>query len=467
MNEFSGAHVWAHKEFGEASLGDKRRTPRLVNIAGQLAASPGGRITTVFQVPADRTATYRFLENQAIAPTAIAEASHEAAAHRCWGMPFVFAPTDQTDVCLTDCQGVKGLGGVGTHGTKARGLQVVSTIVVSPDGTPLGLSGMAIWPRHVGKKKSAHARRRQRTEDKETQQWLDSMRQSIVAMEQAGVGTRLWFQLDRGGDGWPIFREPLGDAYLTVRSSWDRRLVTPSGPGQRYLREFVRSQEPAGDYLLDVPAGKNRTGRVATMRVRACAVTLDLWDRRTNQHHPTTLWAVSTEEISAVPRGEEPIAWLLLTTYPVHSIDDAYQVVFGYAQRWKIETFHNSWKTGACNVEQTQLRELDHILRWLMITAAVAMRIQRLTHLARNEPDLPATVELTQAEIDAAIVVTKQKTHRRGDVPTIAQAVLWIAQAGGYTGKSSGGPPGARVIARGLDKIDALARYFSDEAGKK
>lgn len=37
--------------------------------------------------------------------------------------------------------------------------------------------------------------------------------------------------------------------------------------------------------------------------------------------------------------------------------------------------------------------------------------------------------------------------------PTVHQMVTWIAQLGGYTGKSSGGPPGALVIARGPDRI--------------
>ena len=32
-------------------------------------------------------------------------------------------------------------------------------------------------------------------------------------------------------------------------------------------------------------------------------------------------------------------------------------------------------------------------------------------------------------------------------------ATRWIAELGGYTGKSSGGPPGATVLRRGLDRL--------------
>ncbi len=38
-------------------------------------------------------------------------------------------------------------------------------------------------------------------------------------------------------------------------------------------------------------------------------------------------------------------------------------------------------------------------------------------------------------------------------MPTIAEATLWIAEFGGYTGKSSGGPPGSITIGRGLERL--------------
>ena len=78
------------------------------------------------------------------------------------------------------------------------------------------------------------------------------------------------------------------------------------------------------------------------------------------------------------------------------------------------------------------------------------MRIQRLTHLARNHPDLPASEELTPDEITALVLHKQRRRVKTGFVPTIVIAVTWIAELGGYTGKSSGGPPGAQTIARGL-----------------
>jgi hypothetical protein len=99
-------------------------------------------------------------------------------------------------------------------------------------------------------------------------------------------------------------------------------------------------------------------------------------------------------------------------------------------------------------------------MKWATILAAVAARIERLKRLARTEPEAPASVELTPIEVRALVLLKRRyrnATERICDDPSIQQAVFWIAQLGGYIGKSSGGPPGALTIRRGLDRLDAAA----------
>ena len=148
---------------------------------------------------------------------------------------------------------------------------------------------------------------------------------------------------------------------------------------------------------------------------------------------------------------------MLLTTVPVGSLADARAVVDGYAARWRIEEFHRAWKSGVCNVEDTQLRSREAILKWATILSAVAARATRLTYLARERPTTPAIEELSREEIDATVALRRPKGIKLGAHPTLAEAVRWIADLGGYTGKSSGGPPGPTVVARGLAKVEILA----------
>jgi hypothetical protein len=96
-------------------------------------------------------------------------------------------------------------------------------------------------------------------------------------------------------------------------------------------------------------------------------------------------------------------------------------------------------------------------MRWSTIAAAVAARAERLKTAARTSPKENALAELSRAELDAAILLSHSRQHVVGAELTLEEAVGLIANIGGYTGKSSGGPPGAQVIARGLQRVAAGA----------
>jgi hypothetical protein len=97
----------------------------------------------------------------------------------------------------------------------------------------------------------------------------------------------------------------------------------------------------------------------------------------------------------------------------------------------------------------------------------VATRALRLTHLARTNPDASALEEFSRDEIDATIVLRRRRTKLKlGATPTLREIVDMIAALGGYTGKSSGGPPGPTVIARGLEKVAIAAEVVAQIRGE-
>jgi len=433
-----------------------------------MASRPAGTVTQIFPSSAQREGAYRFLENDDVSANAIAVASHLAAADRCFGQQWVFVPIDGSSLNLPDRRRLRGMGILSTNGKGAQGMHVMSAIAVRSDGTPLGICGQRFWTRKtlVGLKRGNYDKRS--LKKRESKYWNEVMAQAKTAMSERAPGTRPWFQLDRGGDiGQVLSSETTEGCFITVRSTHNRRLdPTVHGPHQ-YLWNYLRRQEPQGSYALPIPAGENRSARVALLHVRYCPVTLDLKDRNHGHHRAAPLWAVRVGEIDTTPRGEPPIEWLLLTTYPVHTLEDALLVINGYASRWRIEDFHKTWKSGACCVENTQLQNRDHIERFAVISASVAMRIQRLTHLARTNPDQPATDEFSRAEIDATILLRKPKGVVRGATPTIAEVVRWIADLGGFMGpslanKNASRRPGAIVIARGLDYIGPVATLLDE-----
>ncbi len=249
-----------------------------------------------------------------------------------------------------------------------------------------------------------------------------------------------------------------------MRGSWNR-LIQATGKDKRYLRQWLAREAPGGHYDLDISAGPKRTARRAHIDVRWGRVVLRLRDRWRKTERRLEVMAVWAREEGTCPANEKPVDWLLLTSATVESFEDACLVVRGYTRRWRVEEFHKTWKSGACKVEQSQLRSQHAVTLWATILAAVAARIERLKFLARTTPEQPATVELSEHEIRALILLVRETKKRNETIPdttpTIGQATDWIARLGGYTGKSSGGPPGSITIRRGLDKVRPAARVIA------
>ncbi len=458
---------WAREEFGDAELGNTLRTERLVQLAGHALVRPAGLVTEVVQNDAEREGAYRLLENEAVPVGEIAAGACRASARRACGMPYVFVPVDKSSLALPEYEGnaERMVGSIGARNKKGTGIEVISAVALSPLGVPLGMFGQTYWAR--GDKPSDH-RKRRTLEQKETRHWLATMRAGKEQWQEVNSQTRPWFQIDREGD----FREMLEaavdapDYWLTVRAGQDRRTL---GDESKLLWERLEQATVIGAYDQHVPGGSNRKERTARIEIRAMPVTLSLLDRLTNARRAVSINAVLAREAGTTPEGEEPVEWLLLTTFPVSSLADAEAVVRGYAQRWRIEQFHRNWKS-VCKVEQTQLRHVAHIERWATILASVAIRILRLTYLARFQPQLPASEELSRAELFALVVKKGEGRYSLDAEIPIEQAVFWIAKLGGYVGKSSGGPPGAIVIARGLSRLSEAAEMVSqlaDFTGKR
>jgi len=459
MNRYetlANVEVWSEDEFGKADLGNKARVQRLVMMARAAADQPAGRITQVFKTSADREGAYKFLENPKIDGDSIALATHVATAERCAGEEFVFVPVDGSSLSLSDPKHTRGgLGPVGNRSKRGRGLEVMNSIAVQKDGTPLGMLGQAFWARE--EKKNPKPRRQRPLEEKETRFWFTAINQTIEAFVRAQNDCRPWFQLDRGGD----FRELLGWAaesgtLTTVRAAQNRRVMDAE---TKYIWETVEATPVVGRYTLDVAPGPRRKKRQAQMEVRTCPVTLRLPHPWTGNNGLATLHVVQTREVATTPDGEKPIEWTLLTTFEVQTFEHACVVIYGYAQRWRVEEFHKTWKS-TCGIEDTLLEEASRVIKWAAIMAAIAMRIERLKYLARKSPDQPATEEFTRNEIDAAIILREPNGYTLGDTPSISLVVRWVADLGGYTGKSSGGPPGSIVIGRGLKEIASWAKHL-------
>lgn len=465
---------WARQEFGAAQLGDPRRTERAVALAARVVERPGGTVTGVVRGEAAREGAFRFLRNAQVSVAALGRSSHDATLRRCASERVVFVAVDQCSLGLTDRLGKKDFGPVGTKAeAQTRGIQAMTALAIGESGRVLGVCGQRWWRRR-DEKSPRFGQDRRPMRERESSLWADVIDDVEDRVLKTRSSVKPWYQLDRGGDAGPTLLKAVQEQlYLTVRAAYDRTLASDEDDFVR-LRAAVASEKPIAHFAHYLrPAAAQRAGhsplRPRHLQVRVRPVSLAVTDyvpgkKRGDRRQTVDCWAVSLREISPPP-GVRRLDWLLLTTYPVRTLHDALKVAWGYCLRWRIEEFHKTWKSGACHLERSQLRSCATFQRWATLLAAVAARIERLKQAARQQPDSPALDYASRDEVDGAIVLTERCKWKLGQPLTIEQFVLLVANIGGYTGRSSGGPPGSIVIARGLDRVTAAAAGLAAARG--
>lgn len=454
---------WADETFGRASLGDVRRTKRLVGMARAAGMRPSGKVSAVFDRAKDREGAYDFLENPHVKAATLAESVFAAAVARSAdaGDDYVFVAVDGSSLSLTDQNGAKGFGPVGSSNRQVAGLKVMNALAVARDGVPLGLIDQIFWSRSPAQEGLTRAERQSRNRqrvfaDKENAYFLKAAKSAVERLARANL--RAWVVIDREGDDRNILLglHEAGCAF-TIRGGRGRsrgdRALWPSG--ERSVQEVLDAEPSLGTYAVEVGRTGRRAARTAMMDVRAAQVCLRFQGRRgpKTRTEGLRLYAVRVREIATDGDG---LDWLLYTNVPVLTSEHAQRIVASYQTRWRVEEFHRTWKQGECNVEDAQLRSQEAVMKWATLLSAVATRIERLKYLARRKPNTPASGELTLDEIEAIKLDQRRRSRRRlPDMPTIHEATCWIAELGGWIGAANG-PPGSVTIARGLERLGYL-----------
>ena len=443
---------WAELEFDEAELGDRRLTVRLVDLARRLAEHPSQSLPEACEDAAQLKAAYRFFDNEKVTPSAMLRSHVRSTMLRGAGEPVVLAVQDTTSVDYTAHPGTTGLGVL--NDVKHQGFLLHTTLAITPERVSLGLLAQEVWTRDAASLGKRATRKRRPITEKESQKWLTSL-EAVKAAHARCPATHFISVGDREADVYDLFlvERPAG-VDLLVRASWDRAVDAP----QRHLWAAVAAAPEAGTLTVAVPRTAAQPGkpaqpaRTAHLTLRYTSVTLRPPRHRTTEHLPpvpiTAVWVVET----APPAGTRPIEWLLLTTCPVTTTEQAFTLVHYYVCRWGIEVWHKVLKSG-CRIEARQLETAERLERCLTLYSIIAWRVLYATLLARAAPDLPCTALLDADEWQALYCIIHRTPTPPASPPTLRQAVRWIAQLGGFLARAADGEPGPITLWRGFQHL--------------
>jgi hypothetical protein len=446
---------WAEVEFGQCALGDERLTRRLVTLAQDFYAQPTASIPQACGGDRAKTkAAYRFLDNGRTTMQALLDPHYRATEARMATHQVVLAVQDSTSLNYTAHPATEGLGPIGSSVT-AIGLQVHSTLAMTTDGTPLGFVDVQAWARDANAFGQRKTSKKRALEDKESVKWLNSYKATAKVQERLPE-TMIVSVGDREADIFDLFileRDSASGPKLLMRAMQNRCVKSEQG----HLWPTLEAQPPAGLQIIQVPRQGNRPARTAELAVRFAKVEL-IRPNRCRGKGNVSVWAVLAREEQA-PEGVTPLEWMLLTTVPVETFDQAIERLGWYTQRWTIEVLHRILKSG-CQVENRQLGHADRIEACLAIDLVVAWRIHHLNKLGRESPDIPCTVYFEDAEWKALVALSTNNPVPPPQPPTLRQAIRLTARLGGFLGRKGDGEPGTQTLWLGLQKLEAATAMW-------
>jgi hypothetical protein len=181
------------------------------------------------------------------------------------------------------------------------GLQWLGLLIVGASGPP-SLAHMAWWTT-----RGTRATERRTVEAAVLQRCIGSWGRSVCHLFDRGFAGSPWLTRLLDANLRFVLRWPKG--YKLLDQWADERKAWQIARGKRTWS--VRQIRDTRSHELR-PVG-----------VVACSVT--------HPHHARPLWLV----VARPGKGREP--WYLLTSEPIRTADDAWQIVFAYARRWQIE----------------------------------------------------------------------------------------------------------------------------------
>ena len=219
MESLARTPSFGEVHFGSATLGDKRRTRRLVKVADRIVKHPGGTLPQKLRGWAELTGLYRLVRAEAVTHAAVLEPHRQLVRQRMEQVVdgrAVLLIHDDTELDYTDRTGLFELGQIGNGGGRC----MHNTLAVTEDREVLGLADQVLHRRRIVPAGETPAQKRCHPE-RESRLWLRG-----CGGDPAAAAGCLWVDVaDRGADTFEFLEHEIARGRkFVIRCARDRNL---------------------------------------------------------------------------------------------------------------------------------------------------------------------------------------------------------------------------------------------------
>jgi len=298
---------------------------------------------------------------------------------------------------------------------------------------------------------------------KERYKWLSCPQQAIVNASGAAHYTLVG---DRESDIYDVMAGTLAQNHNFIyRCNYNRRLDVDNK-----LLDVIDKQEVQCCFELDLPATKKRSKHKAKLALKFTEVTLPIPANNPDKTLPNQL-KVNVVEVkespSTVVGDEESIHWVILTSHPVNTTEDALKIIEWYRWRWSIEQLFRTIKSKGLAIEQSQLESYRGLVNLTTLALIAASQVMQLVESreGENQQELQNVFFPEEQECIKALsnkLEGKTDKQKNPHQPKSLAFGSWVmARLGGWSGYKSERPPGPITMLRGLIKFyNILEGYY-------
>lgn len=432
---FLDGECWIDREISGCQFRDARLGDRFRKLLTQIGSAMGQSIPLVCQDWANTKAAYRFLSNDRVSEADILAGHFQSTRERtiATGGPVLVLhdttefsyPRENSDaigITKSINSGRDKAGRLRSH--TVCGILMHSSLAVTTEGLPLGLTAVKFWTRKKFKGTAALKKKINPTrvpiEKKESIRWLDNVRQSTELLGDPGRCVHVG---DRESDIYELFcaaRE--AGTHFVIRTCVDRL----AGDGDHTVADEMDEVAVKGRHRIDV-RDNNGDPDEAVLEIRYRKIRVLPPIGKQKRYPALTLTVIHAEE-RVTPKKRKKIEWKLITDLSVGSRAEAIEKLEWYALRWKIEVFHKILKSG-CKAEESKLRTAQRLTNLISLFCILSWRVFWMTMLNRSVPDAPPTLALTATEIGVLYRLVNEKPKARQK--TLSHYLIKIARLGG------------------------------------
>jgi hypothetical protein len=466
--------AWYDRELAGCSLADERLTKRLRKLLEQMDGAVGASIPLACQDWANTKAAYRFFSNDRVSEAEILAGHFQSTRDRfaaAEGPVLVLQDTTEFTYRRERAEQIGVTNRVNSGKDKAGrfrmhtvcGLLMHSSLAVTTDGLPLGLSAIKFWSRKKFRGTAALKKKINPTrvpiEHKESIRWLENMEQSTALF---GAPDRCVHIGDRESDIYELFckARDLGTHFL-VRTCTNRL----AEEGNSKVADEMSKVDVQGLHQVEVRDSKGRIS-MATVELKYRRIRV-LPPIGKQKRYPALSLTVLHAKECGVPKDRPAIDWKLITDLPVDSCATAIEKLRWYAMRWKIETFHKILKSG-CKAEDARLSTAERLVKLIAVYCILSWRIFWMTMINRTAPDAEPEIALSEAETELLDQLVPDKAQGPPGRRSLSSYLIKIAKLGGYLARASDPPPGNTVMWRGMSRLTDIhlgAMIGTDKCG--